>query len=257
MDDVTPVSEMTQTDVNALLARLKILQEQIAEKRATLVPLEAKMTMIYKEYQAAISPGRRDIEQAQAELYALQDRIEQIALGQEMYSQIQEKMYQEQQKRPTIHFFVEIDPERGAKDTLLEHLGHILDHMTNDEDAELLSHVHGIFKNPKARLVDALECIPWGTVWIQRKRYEDLSAQYKRLLTWEDVLTRQLHILSQAIESLHLDTRYGLWEQYQKGYDIWHKFLQRVIQQQYVQRDEIAQKVLQLQADLAEMEERA
>src|SRR5206468_13036253 len=128
--------------------------------------------------------------------------------------------------------------------------------MVNSADADLLGRVQGMFSNPMARLVDALEQLPWGEVWMARAAHETLTSQYRRLSVWERSLTNQLKSLSRETERLHKDPRYGLWEQYQRGARVWQEFLQQAVKQQQEHNAELAEEVQRLRAEWTEMVER-
>jgi ligand-binding sensor domain-containing protein len=49
-DGTAPAPEITQNDVDMLLARLKALREQIAAARAALAALKEKLTLAYNNY---------------------------------------------------------------------------------------------------------------------------------------------------------------------------------------------------------------
>src|SRR5438128_9533146 len=121
--------------------------------------------------------------------------------------------------------------------------------MLNSEDADLLAHMQGMFNNPATRLIDALEQLPWGEVWMARGSHETLAVQYRRLSVWERSLTNQLKSLSRETERLHKDSRYGLWEQYQRGAQAWQEFGEQAIKQQQWHNAELVGEVQRLGAE--------
>ena len=251
-DDVTSI---TQEDVNTLLTRLKALRKQITDARAALAPLEEKLTLVFKDYQAVVGQLRREAQQLQAEIYVLRDQIEGVSRDRGIYTPRFDLEIPESRHggeiTPTI-----VDPEALDKDTLLEHLVRVLDPMLNSEDADLLAHMQGMCKNPTTRLIDVLEQLPWGEVWMVRGSHETLAIQYRRLSVWERSLANQLRSLSRETERLHKDSRYGLWEQYQKGAQAWQEFLQQAVKQQQEYKAELAEEVKRLRAEWTEMVER-
>jgi hypothetical protein len=230
MNDRPPV--ISQLDVDALLVRLQESLREIDTARLAVAPLEAGLTMAYNDYQAIVGRIYRETNRLQMEIDVIRARID--GVGQDAPSTqgtSDESKVMGSQKDAA-------DPEAVEKDVLLEHLFRVLDPMVNDADAE---------NNPTMQLVDALEKIPWGIVWTTRGPQEDLMAQNRRLSVWEQALARQLNHLKREEERLRKDSRYGLWEQYQKGPAAWQQFLQHTAQQQQEYNVELNEKLRSLQ----------
>jgi len=231
----------TQADVDAQLSRLRLLLSQIDNARLAVAPLETGLAIAYSGYQDMVGWLYRETNRLQIEIDMLRVRID--GLGQDAPSTQTttdvSKVRREQQDVA--------DPEAVEKDVLLEHLFRVLDPMVNDEDAELLANLQGLCNNPSTQLVDALEKIPWGIVWTTRGSQEDLVVQYRRLSVWEQALVRQLNHLKREKARLRKDSRYGLWEQYQRGPTAWQEFLQHTAQQQQEYNVELTEKLRSLQ----------
>ncbi len=247
------LTSITQEDVNALLTRLQALRKQIADARAALVPLQEKLTLVFKDYQTVVGQLQREAQQLQADIYVLRNQIEGLSRDRGEYiPSFDSEASRHGEERNTIAPAI-VDPEALDKDILLEHLVRVLDPMINSEDADLLAHVQGMCKNPTTRLIDALEQIPWGEVWMARGSHETLAIQYRRLSVWERSLNNQLKSLSRETERLHKDSRYGLWEQYQRGAQAWQEFLQQAVKQQQEQNAELAEEMQRLRVEWTEM----
>ena len=213
---------VTQGQVNILLERLQQLHQRIHVIQQEIAPIESNLARVYKEYQAAIGHLQR-------EHYQLQTKI---ALLQEIFdgsNQDQGSTTHSQEAEGTIDLTsVQSQSHNNddiAKDMLHEHLYMVLD----TEDDELLAHLQALCSDPTTKLVDVLEKIPWGAVWINRTTpMETLVQQYQRLITWEQALQAHLHLFERIRGRSQLDRRYGLWLQYQKGQQEWNQFLQGV-----------------------------
>jgi hypothetical protein len=237
-------SVVDQTDVNALLGMLQQVLQQINNARLAVAPLETGLAMAYNDYQNAVGRLYRQTNRLQIEIDMLRARINGIDQDTSLSPTPDiNEVRSEPQGRA--------DPEAVEKDILLEHLVRMLDPMVNSEDAEFLANLQGLCNNPTTQLVDALEKIPWGIVWTTRGPQEDLVAQYRRLGVWEQALARQLSHLERENERLRKDSRYGLWEQFQRGPTVWQQFLQRTAQQQQEYNVELTEELRNLQDEWA------
>lgn len=243
-------SVITQTDIDVLLSRLQQVLEQINNARLALAPLEAGLAMAYNAYQAAIGRLFRETNRLQIEIDMLRARIDGIDQDTPLPpTSGRNELRSEPQGRA--------DPEAVEKDILLEHVFRVLDTTVNNEDAEFLASLQGLCDNPTTRLVDALERIPWGIVWTTRGPQEEVRAQYQRLGVWEQALSRQLNHLEREKERLLKDSRYGLWEQYQRGTALWQEFLEHTAQQQQEYNVELTERLRGLQDQWARIVENA
>ena len=233
-------SIINQIDVDVLLSRLQQLLEQINDARLAVAPLEAGLAMAYNDYQTTVGQLFRETNRLQIEIDMLRTRIEGIDQDTVVHPipDINEMRNGKLERA---------DLEEEEKDILLEHLFRVLDPMVNDEDADFLANLQGLCNNPNTHLVDVLEKIPWGIVWTTRSQLEDLVAQYQRLNVWAQALVRQLNHLERENERLRKDSRYGLWEQYQRGPTAWQEFLQHTAQQQQEYNVELTEKLRSLQ----------
>jgi len=244
------LSVITQTDIDVLLSRLQQVLQQINDSRLALAPLGAGLAMAYNAYQTAVGRLFRETNRLQLEIDMLRARID----GMDQVTPLPptsgiNEVRSEPQGRA--------DPEAVEKDILLEHLFRVLDPMVNNEDAEFLANLQGLCNNPTTQLVDALEKIPWGIVWTTRGPQEDVGAQYRRLGVWEQALSRQLNHLEREKERLRKDSRYGLWEQYQRGSAAWQEFLEHTAQQQQEYNVELTERLRGLQDEWARIVENA
>jgi len=206
------IPAITQETVDALLVGLRELRKVIAGKQQVITPLEVDLARAYDEYQAAVGRLRRHAAWLETEIADVCARLEGIDEDQEDHPGREEDKFIR-------------DPEAIEKDQLLEHLFRVLDPDIDDEDAELLSHLHGLCREPTVGLAEVLEQVPWGTVWTARSSQEDLTAQHRRLTVWRKALAQHLEDLSHTAELLKQDPRYALWRRRQKGRDAWHAFL--------------------------------
>ncbi len=232
---------ITQADIDALLARLKELREQITAARETIAPLEANLALAYDEFQAVVGHLRREALRFQAEIASLRYRIDGLGRTQDEIPDVDdEDAYREARADQTTTTSPTTDPEVVEKDVLLEHLFRVLDPMVDDKDAELLANLQGMCNNPAVSLADVLEELPWGSVWSVKSPKEELIDQHYRLKVWEQALVDQLDSLKRKTERLQEDPRYGLWQQRQKGPDDWRRFLNEADDQQQELNDKLA-----------------
>jgi hypothetical protein len=239
MTNPASTSEITQANVDNLLAQLQQLRQEITIARLTIAPLEANLIEAYNEFQAVVGALRRHSMRLQAEISYLRNQIERFTqdeddtqepgAGDDNFLYIKEEQTTQSSQK---------DPEAVDKDMLLEHIFRVLDPDVNNEDAELLANLQGLCNDLSTSLADVLEELPWGVVWITRNSQENLTKQYQRLKIWEEALNRQLQNLKQARERLYKDARYGLWQQQQKGHEQWRNFLNQCIEQQQDQNYE-------------------
>jgi hypothetical protein len=231
---------ITQAEVDNLLMQLQQLRSSITTVRETIAPLEANLATAYNEFQAVVGALRRHSMRLQVEIVSLRTQIERFTQdeddGQEQDRGNDNFLYvnEEQTTESSLQ-----DPEVVDKDMLLEHIFRVLDPDVNDEDAELLANLQGLCSDATASLADILEELPWGVVWTKRNSQENLTQQYQRLKIWEGALNRQVQNLKQATERLYKDTRYGLWQQQQKGQEDWRNFLNQCFEQQQDQNYEL------------------
>jgi len=256
MTESTPAVDITQDCVNALLARMKELREQIAAAREAVAPLEANLALAYEEFQAVVGHLRRQAVRLQAEIRTLRIQIDTASRGQGDTGT--SSLWNEHSGGDTGDDWLDdshdgndgetgndtegvrsavVDPDAVEKDVLLEHLYRVLDPMVNDEDADLLANLQGSCNDPATGLADVLERLPWdsvswGSIWGTRGLQEDLNAQYRRLEAWERAFTSQLENVNRAAELLRKDQRYGLWQRRQKGPEVWRDFLNQAAEQQ-------------------------
>lgn len=234
-------STIAQTEVDALLRQLQELRQQIAIARETIAPLETNLAEVYDEFQAVVGGLRRHSMRLQAEIATLRAQIDRFSHDRDDNTPEQDEsndklLYVKEEKTADS---ASVDPEAVEKDMLLEHLFRVLDPMVNDEDGELLANLQGLCSDPTASLADVLEELPWGLVWTTRSLQENVADQHRRLTIWKQALKRQMENLTRATERLKKDQRYGLWQQREKGQDDWRTFLDRCIEQQQDQNDEL------------------
>jgi hypothetical protein len=232
---------ITQADIDALLARLKELREQITAAQEAIAPLEANLALAYGEFQAVVGHLRREVLRFRAETASLRYRIDGLGRTQDEMPGVDDKnAHYEAETGQITTTSTATDPEAVEKDVLLEHLFRVLDPMVDDKDAELLANLQGMCNNPAVSLADVLEELPWGSAWSVKSPKEELIDQYHRLKVWEQALVYQLDGLRRKTERLQEDPRYGLWQQRQKGPDDWRRFLNEAADQQQELNDKLA-----------------
>ena len=240
---------ITQADIDAILERIQHQRQQIATMRESLTPLESNLTETYEDFQAAVGNIRRQSMRLQSEIANLRAQIDSFNQDQIDDDEIDQSSFMDD-------FGVALentstDPEAVEKDLLLAHLCMVLDHMTNDDDAELFGNLQGLCQDPDVGLIDVLDEIPWGPIWTKRNRQEALADQHQRLTSWEKALKQQLDSLSRATERLKKDSRYGLWQQRQKGPDAWQTFLAQYAEQLSDQNSELETELASLRQEWA------
>jgi predicted RNase H-like nuclease (RuvC/YqgF family) len=245
-------TQITQQDVDSLIEQLHMLREQIIEARAAIVPLQENLARVHEEYQEYVGSLRRNEMRLQAEIRILTDRLEDEEIDEsdrEQNDQLQTGNEKQDNSRQVSDVSSMDDPEAENKDRLLEHLVHVLDPMTNEEDGELLGMLQGLYRDATTRLIDMLEHVPWGAVWTNRSRQESVNEQYQRLKIWEEALSQQLTYLHNETDRLYKnDRRYGLWQQYQKGNESWKQFLQQSLEKQKERNEDLQAELDDLQA---------
>jgi predicted nucleic acid-binding Zn-ribbon protein len=236
----TSTSEITQGDIDNLLAQMQKLRQGITTARESIAPLEANLAETYNEFQAVVGVLRRQSMRLQAEITSLRIQIKRFIQDEDDAPQedIEDNdfIYDKEEAVKETSFQ---DPEAVDKDMLLEHIFRILDPDIDDADAELVANIQGICTDPNASLADVLEKLPWGVVWTTCSLQETLKDQYYRLDIWQQALKRQLENLNRATELLQKDQRYALWQQRQKGADEWQNFLDGCLEQQQDQNYEL------------------
>lgn len=232
MSGAPPEAAVTEADVGALLQRLKVLRQQVAEARAALAPMEANLALAAREYQDEIRPLRREAARVQAQIYDLQDRIrraEDVRTHLSSNQPVEDEAIEmrDAEASPIATPVQPAGPDTVEKDKLLEHVYRVLDPMINPADAELVGQLQGLCTDNLTRLADVLEQIQWGPIWEEKSSKEALASQYHRLRTWESALVEQLALLNRGAERLRADRRYGLWLQREKGPEAWQGFLEQ------------------------------
>lgn len=240
--------EISQADINTLLAQLQQLRQEITTARSTLAPLEANLAETFNEFQAVVGALRRHSMRLGAEIASIRIQIESFTHQEDNAQQFDESDDNSFDTKEEIIESTQKDPEAIDKDMLLEHIYRVLDPDVNDEDACLVGYLQGLCNDTSASLADVLEELPWGIVWTTKNPQENLAQQFERLRSWEVALNRQLQNLKLSTERLHKDPRYPLWQQQQKGQEHWRHFLNQCIEQQQDQNDE-------LQAELAKLKQ--
>jgi predicted nucleic acid-binding Zn-ribbon protein len=243
------ISEITQGDIDKLLAQMQQLRQEITTARENIAPLEANLAETYNEFQAVVGTLRRGSMRLQAEIASLRSQIQRFTDENDTPQQdVEDDDFSDRTEATIIEPSLQ-DPEAVAKDMLLEHIFRVLEPDINDADAELVGNLQGICTDPNASLADALEQLPWGRVWKKRSSQETFQDQYHRLSMWLQALQRQRENLHRASQILQKDQRYALWQQRQKGADFWHNYLERCMEQQQDQNYELQAELDRLRED--------
>jgi len=237
----TSTSEITQGDIDNLLAQMQKLRQGITTARKSIAPLEENLAETYNEFQAVVGGLRRQSMRLQAEIASLRIQIKRFTQDEDdapQHEDIEDDsfIYGKEEAATETSFQ---DPEAVDKDMLLEHMFRVLDPDIDEADGELVANIQGICIDPTASLADVLEELPWGVVWTTCSSQETLKDQYDRLSIWQQALQRQLENLNRATERLQKDQRYALWQQRQKGADDWQNFLDSYVEQQQDQNYEL------------------
>ena len=245
MTDSTSTQTITQQDVDILLEHLKELRAEIQAARKAISPLEENLKLAFEAFQVMVGGARRQSMRLQAEIANLRTRI------QSLNSQDDDLLDFDSSDEDTRDDALETDqtdkdPEAVEKDILFEHLLRVLDPM---DDAELFANLQTLCQDPTVSLAEVLEQTPWELVWQARPVQETLLDQHRRLQRWETSLKRQLETLNRVEERLRKDSRYGLWQQQQKGSEAWEQFLQQALEQQEDQNQELETELETLQQE--------
>ena len=228
MTDPTLTHPITQSSIDTLLEQLQDLREQIKAARAEISPLETNLKLSYDEFQVVVGATRRQSMRFQSEIANLRARIHSLQDDGDNAIEIDSRQESDTDDQINLRQS-EKDPEAIEKDMLFEHLIRVLDPM---DDADLFADLQTLCQDPTVSLAEVLEKAPWDLVWQVRGTHEDLTDQYRRLRRWQSSLTHQLETLDRVEESLREDPRYGLWQQQQKGTEVWQQFLQQAVEQQ-------------------------
>jgi predicted nucleic acid-binding Zn-ribbon protein len=234
MSDPAQTQTVIQQDIDTLLKQLKDLREQITRVRAEIAPLEANLKQSYDDFQVVVGAVRRQSMRLQSEIANLRARINSLRDDTDDEIELESRNEDIADRNSTVQ--AEKDPEAVEKDMLFEHLLRILDPM---DDADLFANLQTLCQDPTVSLAEVLEQSPWALVWQVRAIQETLVDQYHRLHGWETSLTRQLETLNRVEDRLRKDPRYGLWQQQQKGTEVWQQFLQQAVEQQEDQNHEL------------------
>lgn len=243
---------ITQSDVDTILSHLKELREQVASARNNLAQLETNLSLAYEEYKAVVGSLQRRVLFIQSELELFHIRLEGVTY-EPADAQVLDTIETETTNFPEQP--IQRDAEAIFKDVLLEHLFRVLDPMVSNEDADLLARLQGFCNLPSTGLAEALEQVPWGIVWNARALQENLTTQYLRLASWEQALMKHLSRLQLAAEQITKDSRYGLWQQRQRGPEGWQNFLQETARQQQRYVDELMVELNNLRAEWSEIQD--
>lgn len=234
MNDSAQTQTVTQQDIDTLLKQLKGLREQIMGARAEIDPLEANLKQSYDDFQVVVGAARRQSMRLQSEIANLRARID--SLRNDADDWIELESHKEDTADIVSTFPAEQDSEAIEKDMLFEHLIRVLDPM---DDADLFASLQTLCQDPTVSLAEVLEQAPWALVWQARSIQETLLDQHRRLQRWEASLLRQLETLTRVEDRLRKDSRYGLWQQQQKGAEGWAQFLQQALENQEDQNQEL------------------
>jgi len=234
MSDPAPTQTVIQQDIDTLLKQLKDLREQITVARAEIAPLEANLKQSYDDFQIVVGAARRQSMRLQSEIANLRARINSLHDDADDPIELESRNEDTSDSISTVQ--AEQDPEAIEKDMLFEYLLRVLDPM---DDADLFANLQTLCQDPTVSLAEVLEQSPWKLVWQIRAVQETLGDQYHRLQRWETSLTRQLETLNRVEDRLRKDPRYGLWQQQQRGTEVWQQFLQQVVEQQEDQNHEL------------------
>ena len=235
----TSTSEITQGDIDNLLAQMQKLRQGITTARKSIAPLEENLAETYNEFQAVVGGLRRQSMRLQKEITSLRIQIKRFTQNEDDASQhedIEDDSFGKEEAATETSFQ---DPEAVDKDMLLEHMFRVLDPDIDEADGELVANIQGICIDPTASLADVLEKLPWGVVWTTCSLQETLKDQYYRLSIWQQALKRQLENLNGATERLQKEQRYAMQQQRQKGADEWQNFLDSCLEQQQDQNYEL------------------
>ncbi|WP_204150608.1 hypothetical protein [Leptolyngbya sp. CCY15150] len=235
MTDSTSTQTITQQDIDILLERLKALRAEIQTARKAISPLEENLKLAFEAFQIVVGGARRHCRRLQAEIGNLRTRIH--SLNGQDDDLLDFDLIEEDTRDDVLETTqVEKDPEAVEKDILYEHLLNVLDSI---DDADLFANLQTLCQDPTVSLAEVLEQSPWELVWQARPVQESLLDQHRRLQRWEASLLRQVETLTRVEDRLRNDSRYGLWQQQQKGAEVWEQFLQQALEQQEDQNQEL------------------
>lgn len=244
MTDLTSTQTITQKDIDGLLQQLKVLREQIEVARKSIAPLEENLKQAFDSFQIFVGAARRQSMRVQAEIANLRIQISNLNSNEEDFLDFEPD--RELGTNDIENTQNEKDPEVLEKDMLFEHLLRVLDPM---DDAELFANLQSLCQDPTVSLAEVLEQSPWELVWQAKPVQENFTDQYSRLQGWKSSLSKQLEALNRVEERLKKDPRYGLWQQKQKGDELWKQFLQQALEQQDDQNQELQIELENLQQE--------
>jgi chromosome segregation ATPase len=245
-----PTPTINQQDIDISLAQLKELRKQITLRRAEIAPLETQLKQSHDEFQAVVGATRRQSMRLQAEISNLRAQISSLQSDGDDSGDLSPPV---EGILPTKDFFVHPgkDSEDIEKDKFYQHLmGGILDPI---DDEDLFADLQNLCQDPTVSLAEILERSPWGIIWQARTAKETMTDQHDRLQQWEKALKQQLKELNRSEERLRADSRYGLWQQQQKGIEVWQQFLQQAMEQQEDQNHELQNDLEALRQELEQV----
>jgi chromosome segregation ATPase len=243
-----PTPTINQQDIDILLVQLKELREQITLVRAEIAPLETKLKQSHDEFQAVVGATRRQSMRIQAEISNLRAQINSLQSDESDSHNTAPPL----EDIPTRDFSFNSgkDSEAIEKDIFYEHLLKVLDPM---DDADLFAQLQTLCQDPAISLAEVLERSPWEIIWQVRTIQETITDQHDRLQQWKKALEQQLKALNRSEERLRADSRYGLWQQQQKGAEVWQQFLQQAMEQQEDQNHELQNNLATLKQELEQL----
>jgi hypothetical protein len=250
MTDSTPVDVTAQTALEAILARLQNVREQLNEERTRIASLEADLAIAYREYQEKLSPLWSQVEDLEIDISSLRRQLDPGNYDYENSASREAHDYPFQDSSSSREYEDKeealVDADKDRKKQFLRHLVLVLNIERNTEHSELVATLTGLCDDPSVTLADALQGLPWGLAWTAPHRRESVAEQCYRLTSWEHVLTRQLETLRESNQILQKDPRYKLWEQRQKGPEKWREFLDQKVAHERAHRDDLQKELNQL-----------
>ena len=244
--------------INQLKEDLVSLRQKIEAIRSRMAPLKEKMERAYQEYQAATRPLFLRVRHLEDEIKNYKEKtqkgtkagegpIDGSGSGAGSGSGPKGSGTGTGRHKPARPKGTRNTKEAERKEQLLEFLVWVLDDQV-DKNRRLVGDLTEMNEEMKVQLADMLELTP-TTLFDKQMGDEanNLRSWHERLSAWHEALARRAERLEQEELKQHSGDKYTLFQQYEKGPDVWQAFIENVSHRFRI-------KIQQLEAELRELD---
>ena len=220
--------------VEKLLARIRVLLEEISNLRGWVTRLTDDLTLVAREYEqklGALNAEARRLEQLRDSLLAEP-------------AEATQPLAQARTTLPVTEFPADVTapfdpPEARRKRELVAHVRYFTD------DRTVIEHLNILLNDPRRDLGDLLELLPWGELWSARQaEWETLARQYARLTEWDAALRRRQAYWQQEVTRVEQDPHYSLLQRKMvSNPQEWHDTLEDLARRQNEDNARLAHEV--------------